>query len=811
MDSRLYFDAERFEEVAPGRDRRQAGTSRFTRQGAWVARWLHWSARVLDWVLDSRLPRDMPWARSAIEAEYHSTIAPTVVAVAGGEMRVRSAAEYGGWRPTLSALYFASDWSNWARDCSMERRLRGRANHDLYFVGWHNQEFFSVREPARFRVYQAVGDLWIGMVETPFVYPVPTPWLYIYFSHITIRASSSTFAALERMAIYEFAWLSVPVILSVAQYGTFYPDCRDPRLERGGGGALTIPVIAPIPPRLWEVYEAIGLTRLVESFEDPVRSLVVFRRIADVDWRATFAHRRAGGSGEWLPYDFATGEVGSAPAHTGLTREGESRAYDAVEPVLFPGSSWTPTSDCEAEWKRRRDEIKEEGEQREAAQDREVRREFRLTSSLRTACTMAGLHAPVNHDELVGAIGQLAASAERANSTYRAARVEVDAAMERVRRLREGEAAYTTEIAETKARVKVLEAEQEVMTQRVEAAETAAADAAGSEEVVVDLRNRLAAAEQTQAQSVLMITNLRRAVEDAQRRAGSSSGHAALAEARRQLAEAQAEVERGREASQELEEQLAAATKELDETKSREKLNKRSYERMRVDLAASESVVGGLEEARRRLEQERDRAVRARTRADEVREAAQLEARGLRKEGKKQRAAAKAAKRKADVAKREAEAELSRLREELRVRTEGLQDAVGVVREMSRAAEEVHARFRRNADAQRHVWECYRSMHRIFGESRRAFAAAEHDIKRGFAAYEGLPVPRSGDTPVDVPEEGGDADADIEGAETMRELRKTLTKANSVLDEYGPVEEPPGPVVTPTGALRLRLRVGRPS
>lgn len=82
----------------------------------------------------------------------------------------------------LDWVYFYRQWDGWAKDLVFERRMRLRLKSESVFVFWHIVEMFSILSQQRIPFYHLVSTRWKNSVEFADFYPMPTPWLSIYFA-----------------------------------------------------------------------------------------------------------------------------------------------------------------------------------------------------------------------------------------------------------------------------------------------------------------------------------------------------------------------------------------------------------------------------------------------------------------------------------------------------------------------------------------------------------------------------------------------------------------------------------------------------
>ena len=336
-----FFDSYRFKAInEAAADVHRFSNGSLTRLGAWVARWNHWGPN------PNNLPThgicDLAWARTEQELEYHNAMRTVMDDAWKGRTRCVRPLDYRGWRPAaIDNLDWLLNWENWVSDISMERRIRNRGRSDGdYFIGWHNLEFFSVPVAERPRSYQAVPDWWRRTVEVSPLYPVPTPYIYHYFTTYTMHAQAVANKSFESFAQVEYAYNAVATAIGVGRYGSYRSDLPDDRLGNRDR-LLTHTAIAPLSEVVDELIDQWGDVNLVHNADRAAECLLLLRRIREIDWAATFRGKSQSRAGRFLRYDFDTGEVtgiaaftDSVPQYANGRRVGFRRVvFDAVEPV----------------------------------------------------------------------------------------------------------------------------------------------------------------------------------------------------------------------------------------------------------------------------------------------------------------------------------------------------------------------------------------------------------------------------------------------------------------------------------------------
>lgn len=151
-------------------------------------------------------------------------------------------------------------------------------------------ELFAVPFSQRiFSLYHLVRMWWTSGVECVCVYPVRTPWLYIYFTRLTKEVGIAQQRTFHEIALHQFVTLSVPVLINPARWGTyignFRYDCLKKSLDDRSQGPWTfIDNISPIVGCVIIKEDPLGLCRMVESMVNGARKFLVMQTIFKVDW-----------------------------------------------------------------------------------------------------------------------------------------------------------------------------------------------------------------------------------------------------------------------------------------------------------------------------------------------------------------------------------------------------------------------------------------------------------------------------------------------------------------------------------------------
>ena len=336
VDDGRFWDALRFAAIPAGRDNghlRFEGNE-YTRQGAWIERWAHQSRRVLAFPTNATGLCDMPFARSKVEHDWLLAFDATMPRYLNGHVQYRDYVECGRTNllTDIDAFNMLTDWREWIADADREYRLRTRygKQRDNHFVGWHNVEFFSVPGRVRSERYTRVPEWWLDNTECAHVYKTLTPWIYHYYGrYMSAPPSREVQATLDVIAVCQYAELVIPCVLGTAMNGTYRPELNDERVQRPGDNVLTHPVIGPLSDDVSYLLTLWRLPCVLADTRDAVRNLLVFRRIDEIDWNATFAHTQVDAKRRYLPYEFMTGVVRELPETTTAGREAP-----AVVPVF---------------------------------------------------------------------------------------------------------------------------------------------------------------------------------------------------------------------------------------------------------------------------------------------------------------------------------------------------------------------------------------------------------------------------------------------------------------------------------------------
>lgn len=155
------------------------------------------------------------------------------------------------------------------------------------FAGCHNVELFAVPLRDRKFVYAIVPDWWTKGVELSGVYPMPTPWIYIYYAQWTKEGGDILQRTYEQTAKYQFIGLGVPIGTGVARWGTYTQGFHDQRLGTGRQNFLSRPLIGDISRLMRWALQPEDPLKFRESIAHMARAahnLLVFETMLEVVW-----------------------------------------------------------------------------------------------------------------------------------------------------------------------------------------------------------------------------------------------------------------------------------------------------------------------------------------------------------------------------------------------------------------------------------------------------------------------------------------------------------------------------------------------
>ena len=346
--SHRFLDADRFAYVPRGNgddEYLDVSRRRLSQWGVWLARWRHQSMRVLDWPTVGYC--DLPFARIRSEMVWQARFSESLRRIDRRELRYESAETVDCPRTvdSIDRWYYVDNWDRWARELAFERRMRNRPEaSESVFASWISVELFAIPIQQRDLVFTLVEGWWTDTVEIAPVYATSTPWVHIYHTASFMAAKGHVLNTLNRVAVSQFLDQALPVILATARRGTYAYDFCDPRLGLKQN-ELSIAVIGPLSPLAWRCYHHWGIAATMSETEEAARNLLVFRRIDEIDWDASFAGIDVRASGRFFPYDYATGTVSALPA--GSFPDGQE--IPAVEVRYRDGCPEATVQTCQAE------------------------------------------------------------------------------------------------------------------------------------------------------------------------------------------------------------------------------------------------------------------------------------------------------------------------------------------------------------------------------------------------------------------------------------------------------------------------------
>lgn len=248
---------------------------------SWGARWKYAGNRgALS--LTSRGNVDMLVIRCFEEESYQSRLYDIVERYRYEEQTSVADLALSAFEWPYDHLCLISAREHWARDIDLEFRFRNGVSKLRVFAGWHNQEFFEMKNIFRRQYYANVPEWWPNYEPSRFLV-CPSPSVFAYRSQDFINGSEVERRLVANIAVSEFAVIATMCgFLRAARHGVdFVSRAFDPRLKRVQNAGLGI--ITLIPDDLVDTIERMKIFHIVRASDyDAALSFIALRRSTSV-------------------------------------------------------------------------------------------------------------------------------------------------------------------------------------------------------------------------------------------------------------------------------------------------------------------------------------------------------------------------------------------------------------------------------------------------------------------------------------------------------------------------------------------------